>query len=262
MDQNISKNLNNSVTKAFTLLELFTPDKPEWGVRELALELRANKSTTYRLMATLENLKVLRKNPVSEKYSLGLKLFELGNRVDIQSAFISQTHPELEKVGAEITETVHLGILQGHQILMVDKMERSGGLRLDSRIGALSPAYCTGLGKILLAYLNPLKLESILQDITLNANTPFSITKKSVLRKQLEQIAILGYAIDREEWEIGLICVAVPIFNQQQQVVAALSAAGPANRFREEAIGEYVAILQKGATAIQQKIGNFHPEKI
>ena len=262
MNQDSSKNLNNSVTKAFTLLEYFTPDRPEWGVRELAIKLGANKSTTYRLMATLENLKVLRKSPISEKYSLGLKLFELGNRVSIQNAFVSQTHPELEKVGAEITETVHLGILQNHQVLMVDKVERLSGLKLNSRIGTLSPSYCTGLGKVLLAHLGPSKLETILNEISLSANTPFSITQKSVLFKQLEQIAILGYAIDREEWEIGLICVAVPVFNQENEIVAAISAAGPANRFREEAIGEYVAILQKGAKAIQSKIGNFHPHNV
>ena len=122
MNKSIGKNLNHSVAKAFGLLEYFTDDKPEWGVRELAVELGANASTTYRLMATLENLGALKKNPISDKYSLGLKLFELGNRVEIQRVFVKHTHPELERVAKEITETVHLGILRKHQVFMVDKI--------------------------------------------------------------------------------------------------------------------------------------------
>ncbi|MEM8907079.1 MAG: IclR family transcriptional regulator [Bacteroidota bacterium] len=253
--------LNHSVAKAFGVLEYFTPSKPEWGVRELAKELGLNKSTAYRLMATLENLDVLRKDPVSEKYSLGLKLFELGNRVNIQSAFVSQTHPELAKVAAEITETVHLGILKNQQVFMVDKFERPKGLKLNSTIGTSSPIYCSGLGKVLLAFLSPQRQQDILTNVILKANTPFTIVQKGVLKKELKKIAQQGYAIDRQETEIGLICVAVPVFNQSQQMVAALSAAGPANRFREEAIDDYVATLQKGAIAIQNKIGNFNATK-
>lgn len=262
MNEYIGKTLNHSVAKAFGVLEYFTPSKSEWGVRELAKELGLNKSTTYRLMATLEKLDVLHKDPISEKYSLGLKLFELGNRVNIQSAFVSQTHPELEKVTAEITETVHLGILRDHLVFMVDKIERPMGLKLNSMVGTSSPAYCSGLGKVLLAHLQPKELETALSNIVLQANTTYTITKKNALKKELQQVKEQGYAIDRQELEIGLICVGVPVYNQNNQVVAALSAAGPANRFREEAIDEYVATLQKGARAIQNKIGNFQPEKI
>jgi len=256
------KTLNNSIAKAFDLLEHFTLDKPEWGVRELALKLGANKSTTYRLMATLESMRVLKKDPLTERYRLGLKLFELGNRVQIQRALVSQTHPELAKVVAEITETVHLGILKNHQVFMVDKIEGPRGLSLNSVIGRYSPAYCSGLGKVLLAHIAPAKKEEVLAAIRLVSHTPFTITSQASLKKELTKIRKLGYAIDRQESEIGLICVAVPVFNQNKQVIAALSAAGPANRFREEAIDDYVAILKKGATAIRHKIGNFQTENI
>lgn len=260
MNKSLGKNLNNSVAKAFALLEYFTVKKPEWGVRELAVEVGASASTTYRLMATLENLGALKKNPLSEKYSLGLKLFELGNRVEIQRVFVKHTHPELEKVAEEIKETVHLGILRNHQVFMVDRIESPKGLKLDSIIGTYSPAYCSGLGKILLAHLPLAQSKQTLEAISLIPNTKFTITKITRLLKELQTVQQQGFAIDREELEEGLICVAVPIYNQNDRVVAALSAAGPANRFREDAIGDYVAILQKGAQAIQQKIGNFQPE--
>jgi len=257
MKQIFPKSLNNSVAKAFHLLDYFNAAKPEWGVRELAKETGANKSTTYRMLATLESLGVLRKDEVSEKYSLGLKLFELGNRVSIQSAFVSQTHPVLEQVAAEITETVHLGILKNNEVFMVDKIESPKGLQLNSVIGTSSPAYCSGLGKILLAHLGQEKLKQALEAIDLKTNTEFTITKKTILKKELEKIKTQGYAIDRQELELGLICVAVPVYNQKNQVIAALSAAGPSIRFQEEKVESYVATLKKGANAIQQKIGNF-----
>ena len=257
MGEIINKSFNNSVAKAFLLLDYFTLSKPEWGVRELAQHLGANKSTTYRLMATLESLGALRKDPVTEKYSLGLKLFELGNRVNIQRAFVNHTHPELEKVASEIAETVHLGILKGHQVFMVDKVESPKGLQLKSVIGMFSPAYCTGLGKVLLAHLDFSELKKELQKIELSPQTEFTITHIDQLQKELNKIKAEGFAIDRQELEIGLICVAVPVFNQNNQAIAALSAAGPAIRFKEAALQDYVAILKRGAKAIQKRIGNY-----
>jgi len=252
-----SSPLNHSVVKAFHLLDHFSLSKPEWGVRELAKEIGVNKSTTYRMLATLESIGILKKDQTSEKYSLGLKLFELGSRVSIQSAFVSKTHPVLESVAEEITETVHLGILKDQQVFMVDKIESPKGLKLNSVIGTFSPAHCSGLGKVLLAHQNEDTLSKSIEHLPLKAYTEFSITTKQKLSKELESIRQQGYAIDRQELELGLICVAVPIYNQLGRVIAALSAAGPAIRFKEENVAAYVATLQKGAATIQQKIGNF-----
>lgn len=257
MKEVTSKSLNNSIAKAFHLLDYFNVAKPEWGVRELAKETGANKSTIYRMLATLESLGVLRKDQASEKYSLGLKLFELGNRVPVHSAFASHTHPVLEQVAGEIAETVHLGILKNVEVFMVDKIESPKGLQLNSVIGTTSPAYCSGLGKILLAHLSPQDLKDKLEAIEFKTNTEFTITKKTILKKELEKIKVQSYAIDRQELELGLICVAVPVYNQKNKVVAALSAAGPADRFKEEELERYVTILKKGADTIQQRIGNF-----
>lgn len=253
---NVSQsNLNNSVLKAFDLLEHFHPDKPAWGVRELAQHIGANKSTIYRLLATLEHIGVLQQHPETEKYSLGLKLFELGHRVGIQSALVNKTHDILEEVTKEITENVHLGILQSNEVLVVDKVDSPKGLKLNFQLGSRSPLHCTSMGKTLLAFAE--KQEEIIEELDLFSKTPYSLTQKMGLIAALNQIRKDGFALDREEYELGLICLGVPVFNQNGKAVAALSASGPANRFREEALKDYVAILQKGASAIQQKIGNF-----
>lgn len=257
------KDLKSSVFKTFAILEYFTTQKPEWGVTELAAAIGSNKSTVYRFLADLCKLGILYKQPVTEKYSLGLKLFELGSRVQINAAFVNKTHPELIEVSNSITETVHIAILKGHQVFYVDKVESPQGLTISSHIGSYNPAYATALGKMLLAYLpedvQAQSIRTIMSKQGLRAFTKNTLVDQQTLVNELKHIKAKGYAIDREEFELGLICVAVPIFNQNNLVVAGLSASGPASRFEETKVADYVAILKQGASAIQQQIGAFTP---
>lgn len=257
----IMKELKSSVDKTFAILEYFTVHKSEWGVTELAEEIGSNKSTVYRFLSDLDKLGVLYKDMVSEKYSLGLKLFELGNRVKLKAAFIDITHPELIEVAKSIKETVHIAVLKNNKVFHVDKVESPQGLKLSSHIGSYRPAHCTALGKVLLAYLPATLMENSLNAIY-NNSSPLSLTKNTItdldkLEQSLIEIKKKGYAIDREESEIGLICVGIPIFNQHDEVVASLSASGPANRFEESHVTDYVATLKEGADAIKKKIGFF-----
>jgi len=256
------KALNNSVHKTFNILEKFTIQKPAWGVTELANEIGTNKSTIYRFLADLNNLGILSKEPETEKYRLGLKLFELGNRVQLKKAFIEKTHPELENVAKNIKETVHLALLKNQKVFYVDKVERPQGLKNSSETGTSSPIHATALGKILLANLEAGKRQALLQNLfstkNLHAYTKNTITKKTKLINELNTIKKNGYAIDQEEFEIGLICVAIPIYNLDGNTVASLSASGPANRFKKSEISKYVRILKKGADAIKHKIGYFN----
>jgi IclR family KDG regulon transcriptional repressor len=252
---------NGSIQKAFAILEHFTAEKSEWGVTELAKAMGSNKSTTYRMLATLEQLGVIRQHTDSDKYSLGLKLFELGNRVKLHAAFVKQTHSELEKVAENIRETVHLAILKNNQVFYIDKAESPQGLAMSTNIGTYRMAHATSLGKVLLAFLPNSSLEVAVDNLLINNSllkiTNNTLTKKSTLIPALQKIKNQGYAIDREEFEIGLICVAVPVFNQKNEIVASLSASGPANRFEEAEVEKYVGILKSGADAIRLKIGNF-----
>ena len=251
-----SSAINGSVVKAFTLLEYFTKKKAQWGVRELARHMGKNESTTYRMMSTLETLGILFKNPESEKYTLGLKLYELGSRVDIYSSFVHLTHPHLEKVALEIEETVHLAILKNDKALMVDKVESVKGLRLDSSVGQTSPVHCTGVGKVLMAFCDASK-KQFLQEYRYEIFTEETLADHESFSDALMQIRQRGFAIDNQEYEQGLICVAVPVFNQKQELVAALSAAGPSVRFKKESLLDYVEILKRGADNIQANIGNY-----
>lgn len=253
--------LKNSVHKTFAILEHFTIAKPAWGVTELAKEIGSNKSTVFRFLAQLHSIGIVDKDTETEKYRLGLKLFELGNRVQLRKALVEKTHPELAAVAMGITETVHIAVLNKHKVFYIDKIESPQGLKTSSHIGSYNPAYCTALGKVLLAF-SPMEkqsaaLEAIFDGAGVTAYTKTTITDKSRLLKELAKVKKDKYALDREELEEGLICIAIPIFNQEQEVVASLSASGPASRFREDKVKDYLTILREGALAIQGKIGSY-----
>lgn len=255
------KHLKSSVKKTFTILEHFTQEKPSWGITELAKHMGSNKSTIYRFLSDMASMGILEQDPDTEKYSLGLKLFELGNRVRLQDAFVANTHPELIKVSKNITETVFIATLKNNQVFYVDKVESPQGLKISSHIGTYNHLHATSLGKVLLAYLQPDPQLNILKELELSGKlapiTTNTHTEVSEFVAELTKIKEQGFALDREELEIGLICVAVPVFNQRNECVASLSASGPANRFQEEKVEDYVAILKAGADAIREKIGGF-----
>lgn len=254
------KGLTSSVDKTFAILEYFTINNPEWGVTDLAEVLGTSKSTAYRFLSDMEKRGVLQQNIENGKYSLGLKLFELGNRVQIQSAFVDKTHPELVKVSKSITETVHIAILKSNRVYYVDKVESPYGLKISSQIGVSNPAYATSLGKVLLAFTYD-NLDNLFSDKNYNQKMePFTantITNPIKFIQELKSIRSKMYAIDNEEFEMGLICVAVPIFNKKNEIVASISAAGPSRRFKEEELESYVETLKIGADAIKESIGDF-----
>jgi len=257
------KELKSSVHKTFSILEYFTEQKPDWGVTELANEIGSNKSTVYRFLSDMQQMGILDKHPETEKYSLGLKLFELGSRVKLKSALVEKTHPVLELVANDIKETVHIAVLKNNKVFYVDKVESPLGLKISSQIGSYNPIHATALGKVLMAYQQDPKKEMILDQIFEQSNaqafTTNTITDKSVMQKALAQIKKKGFALDKEEFEIGLICLAIPIYNENGEVIASLSASGPANRFKKEELNNYVATLKRGADLIKKKIGFFKP---
>jgi len=254
------KGLTSSVDKTFAILEYFTINNPTWGVTDLAKIIGTSKSTAYRFLSDMEKRGVLQQDVESGKYSLGLKLFELGNRVQIQSAFVDITHPELLKVSKVITETVHIAVLRNNRVYYVDKVESPHGLTISTTIGTSNAAYATSLGKVLLAFTYH-NLDNLYSSNNFNHKLePFTvntITNPIKLIQELKEVRARTYSIDNQEFEMGLICVAVPIFNNKNEIVASISAAGPSSRFKEEELESYVKTLKIGADAIKERIGDF-----
>ncbi|WP_442267032.1 IclR family transcriptional regulator [Tenacibaculum sp. ZS6-P6] len=256
-NQNNDKKLNQSIIKAFVLLDAFSHEKHTWGVRELAQKTGYNKSTVYRLLHTLNSLNIVYQNS-NEKYSLGSKLFELGNRVSLYKTLIKLTNTAIKKVALDIQETVLLSIIKEYQVFHINKADSLHGLKINTSIGSYQPIHATASGKLLLAYLPVNEQEEILSNIDLKPHNDNTITNISNFKKELKLIKNQGYSLDMEELEFGLVCIAIPIKNKTGTVIASLSASGPLSRFKVENITQYINILQKGVLEIENELSDFN----
>jgi len=243
-----------SVDRAIQILKLFSEDRKEMKLTEIANELGLNKSTVYGILSTLKYHGLIDQDEKTQKYRLGLYLMRLGNLVANSIDVINIAHPIIEEVSHRLNETVHLSKLDRLEIVYLDKVESNQSIRISTAIGTRKPAYCTGMGKVLLAFSDLNEVEKSLPD-KLQAFTPNTVIDKKVLLEELRDIKKIGYAIDREESEIGLMCIAAPIFDYNGEVKYALSVSGPTPRITEERLEKIINIAKDAARKISYKLG-------
>ena len=243
-----------SIDRAVMMLKLFSDTTKELKLTEIAEQLDLHKSTTFGILNTLKYHGLIRQNEENQKYSLGIYLLELGNLV-INSLDIHQiASPLLNNIRNSIEETVHLGMLDGSEVIYIDKQESYQSMRIFTTIGTRNPAYCTGVGKAMLAFQRPEAIDSVLSN-ELKAFTQHTITSKSDLLKEMEEIRECGYAMDHEERIDGLTCVATPIFDYTGQARYAISVSGPTLRMTDEKILAAIEILKRASSEISAKMG-------
>lgn len=243
-----------SVANAARLLQAFTLETPELGISDLAKRLGLAKSTVHRLASTLIEARFLEQNQKTVKYQLGLAVFQLGacvaNRMDVSV----QSVPYLESLMEQTGETVHLAILDGSEVLYINKIESRQTIRSYTWVGRRGPVYCTGVGKALLAFQPPEKIEQMIAS-GLAQRTPHTITDPDKFRRHLSDIRDRGYAIDDEEIEIGLRCVGAPIRDHSGEVIASISLAGPSQRLTRERLTTYATRVIDTADTISARLG-------
>ncbi len=245
---------NNSVKRAFQILETFTVDSPLQGVTEISRKTGLNKATVFRFLKSLEEIGIICRDQKTGYYKLGLRLFELGYRVPIRDNVIQQMHPILEQLVEKIKMTVHLATLREDEVLYIDKIRCRKSLQINTHIGARYPAYCTALGKSMLAHLPEKELDSLLRRQKLLALTKNSITDPDLLKVELQKTRERGYAVDNEEFEEGLRCVAVPILGYDKRPLVAISVSGALSQVSEETIPLQVKLLKEAAEKIQKQL--------
>ena len=166
--------------------------------------------------------------------------------------------PFLQELSDKFNETINLGFFNGEAVLTIDKIDSTERLRMDAGIGGGEPAYCTSLGKAILAFLSDRKLEQYLQATELISFTPNTLISKDKLKEELLQIRENVYAIDDEELSIGLRCVGAPLFNHNGQVHYAISISGPSIRMGSKKVGEMQRELKKICQKLSRIMGNYH----
>lgn len=246
----------NSVVKAFQVIEYLVTEK-EQELSVLAKRLQFPKTTTHRILQTLESLGYVERNESNNRYRASLKFLELGGQVADRMDFIEIAHPFMQKLASQTGETVNLGILDGLEMICVDKIKSDHALSHDQPVGSRHKAYCTGFGKAVLAFLTDETLMVLLEGHAIMPDTPKSLKSKIDLEKELRKIRKNGYAVDNEEGNIGIRCVGAPIFDHERKVIAGLSIAGPGLRIKMDNIPQLGKLAKKTADAISKKLGAF-----
>lgn len=231
------------IVKAVGVLDLFSLERPEWGVSEIARELSIPKSTACEILISLTDQRLLQRSGRG-RYRLGWKLFELGQTLLNTTEFRAEARKAMNELVEQWGETAHLAVLDGVEVVYLEKMQPKPAVRiLISHTGVRLPAHCSGVGKVLLASENWEDVAAQLEEKEVEALTPATITNPDALSEELETVRERGYAYDMEETTVGLCCVAAPIWDYSGEVVAAMSLSVPAYRFGDKKKERTAAIL-------------------
>lgn len=241
-----------TIEKGLNILELISKKGEGAGITEIAKALGLYKSVVHRIVTTLLNRGYLTK--LNDKYKLGNKILEIAGSLINKTDISTVAGQFIKDLVDKAKETVQIAVLDGNSVLYIAKEECDRSIRLVSKIGSRLLPYCTGLGKVLLAYLNEEKLNNLLNNIKLKKFTENTITNKTKLKKELTLIKKRGYAIDNGEFDINVRCVACPIFNYNGEVIAAISIAGPYYRMNMKKRKEFIPIVKDSAMKISKSL--------
>jgi IclR family pca regulon transcriptional regulator len=255
----VERGMSQSLERGLAILALFTSGRPLLGVSEIGRALDLSHSTAHRYVATLAALRYLQQDPDTKRYRLGPRVLDLGFSAVNSMAVRRASAPHLQRLSDETGHTVNLAILDGSDIVYVDRCRaarpRQRDIDLDLHIGARLPAYCTAMGKALLAFLPEDRLAAVLEHVELVARGPNTIVDEAVFRDELAQIRETGIAVNDEELAYGLRSIAAPISTRAGEVSAALNlAVHRSMASTAELIERFAPAVRRTAAAISAEL--------
>jgi sugar lactone lactonase YvrE/DNA-binding IclR family transcriptional regulator len=218
-----------ALRRGLSLLDIVA-DAPGLRFSEIAERSGLTKATAHRMLATLAEAGLLRVDERDQSYHLGFKLFEMAHRVWDQFDLRSAAEPELQRLRDLAGETVRLAILDDDEVLYVDQREALHAVRLGNGVGARASAHASGAGKAMLAHLDPLLREQLLNRLRLQRFTPNTITDRDALMQHLDLTKARGYAVSAEEQVVGVSSVAAAILDHRARAIGAVAIVGPSYR--------------------------------
>jgi len=245
-----------SVIHAIDLLEAFKGDTDELGVTELSKKLGLHKNNVFRLLATLELRGYIEQDKQTGNYKLGVKVLELGQQFVKHLGLLRQAHPVMRDLLAKCNENIYISVLRGNSCVYIDGLEANQVVKVTSRIGNRLPIHATASGKVLLANETEDELLNYFPQEELKKFTDNTISSRKVLFEQIKQARENGYALDMEELDLGVRCVAAPIRDYTRKVVGAISVSAPSLRMDDEKIKNFfVPIVVEAAKEISHRLG-------
>jgi DNA-binding IclR family transcriptional regulator len=245
----------STVRNAARLLKVFRSRETDLGVSELARRLGLGKSTVHRLLTTLAAEGLIEQDPRTGGYRLGIVMFELGEAVRVHMDLHAAVGPVLAELRAQTGESSQVGVLDGHEVVYVDRLESAHSLRLFTETGRRVPVHCTSSGKVLLAHLPDAGREAVLRAAPLSAHTPHTITDPGRLHAELVKVRRRGWAEAVNEREVGVASVAAPVRDAAGQVVAAISIGVPLARCSVLALRRLAPTITEAAEAASRRLG-------
>jgi IclR family transcriptional regulator, KDG regulon repressor len=244
--------VSQTLDRGLRILELIA-DQPR-RTREIADELGVHHSTALRLLHTLLHRGFIHLE-ADGRYRLGAAMFRLSNRALEALDLRDIARPHMERLGAQCRETVHLGILEGRQVVYIEKVEAAHPVRMYSRIGAVAPLHCTALAKSILMGIDPSLRDDLLADFDFPRFTDRTHPSAISLTADLEHSAERGFTRDNEEHEPGIHCVAAPVYGANGWTKAAISISAPRSRVTEESLLAFVPALLDATHTLSIELG-------
>lgn len=241
--------------RALDLFEHLVTGKGELGLRELSEISGLPVGTVHRLVAALARRGYVRQNPATRRYTVGPAALALAERLRTADDLPNRAQPFLCRLVQLTGESANLAALDGTQAVYLAHVAPSRTVRMFTAVGNRAPLYATGTGKVLLANLDAARLDALLDHLDLRAYTATTITDRERLLEELRTIRAQGFAHDDGELEDGVRCIAVPVRDRTQQVVAALSISGPNGRLTRERADAWLLPVQEAAQELSLSLG-------
>lgn len=253
MSKNESMNSSN-IDKVLTILEEISNHSDGISLAELVKQTDIPKTTAFRILETLKERQYVTLDAITERYILDLKSLELGMKGLMNVNIVEVAIPYLKKLSSKTSETCFLGVYNAGFVVYLYKSEGTLSIQTNAKLGARLPAFCTGIGKALLAFQPQEEIDRVLNE-PLTRFTERTIVDRVALYETLADIRLKGYSLDNEENEEGLTCVARPVFNYTGSAIGAISVAGPSHRMLRK-IDEVNDELEQVCSLISRRLGH------
>ncbi len=244
-----------AVDRALAILEALADSDRPVGLVELSARVKLHASTVHRLLASLARRGFAAQDPETGRYRLGMRAFQVGSAALQQVELRDVARPHLRWLMEETQETANLAVLLDGEVVYIDQVESRNLVRMFTRVGRRVPAHCTGVGKILLAGLGDREVLSLLAATGLPRFTPHTIVDLHRLLRVLREVRATGVALDNEEREVGVRCVAAPVRDHEGKVAAAVSISGPSSRITDDRLPQLIAAVRAATDRISRDLG-------
>lgn len=249
------ENVVKSVARALDMIEIIGSSKQGLGVTEISKQVDINKSSVFRTLATLSQYGYVEQNEETGKYRIGYKFLDISSRLLDSLDIRTEAQPILQELEKETNEVVHLVVYDQGEVVYIEKLEGNETLRMHSRVGKRAPVHCTSVGKAILSHLPAADVLAAIEQKGLPPHTPHTITEKDTFLKELSSVKRNGYALDLEENESGIRCIAAPVFDHTGNVAAAVSISGPTLRMTDERLRLLRGRIIKAGRDISKRLG-------